>query len=153
MVFLLRTINNQRFRVQAKILKKNFFLISQRSYKTVFWLQLLCCALQTFLHKIIEGQNAHEGPNACDQKIAFWALIPLIHPWWQSNWKLATYMPCMHKSNLNVFKEMFLMTNQVHIYNTRNLNTFYLFPAQTNMTFWHKISGSQIFQFSKSQYK
>ena len=48
---------------------------------------------------------------------------------------------------------MFLMTNQVHIYNTKNLNTFYLFPAQTNMTFWHKISGSQTFQFSKSQYK
>ena len=27
----------------------------------------------------------------------------------------------------NVFKEMFLMTNQVHFYNTRNSNTFYLF--------------------------
>ena len=27
----------------------------------------------------------------------------------------------------NVFKEMFLMTNQVHFYNTRNSNTFFLF--------------------------
>ena len=25
----------------------------------------------------------------------------------------------------NVFKEMFLMTNQAHSYNTRNSNTFY----------------------------
>ena len=34
----------------------------------------------------------------------------------------------------NVFKEMFLMTNQVHSYNTRNSNTFYLFPARTNIS-------------------
>ena len=33
----------------------------------------------------------------------------------------------------NVFKDMFFMTNQVHSYNTRNSNTFYLFPAQTNI--------------------
>ena len=33
----------------------------------------------------------------------------------------------------NVFKEMFLMTNQVHSYNTRNSNTFYLFLARTNI--------------------
>ena len=36
----------------------------------------------------------------------------------------------------NVFKEMFLMTNQVHSYNTRNSNTFYLFPARTNIRFF-----------------
>ena len=33
----------------------------------------------------------------------------------------------------NVFKEMFLMTNQVHSYNSRNSNTFYLFSARTNV--------------------
>ena len=37
----------------------------------------------------------------------------------------------------NVFKEMFLMTNQVHSYNNRTSNTFYLFPARTNV----RISG------------
>ena len=36
----------------------------------------------------------------------------------------------------NVFKEMLLMTNQVHSYNTRNSNTFYLFPARTNIRFF-----------------
>ena len=33
----------------------------------------------------------------------------------------------------NVFKEMFSLTNQVHSYNNRNSNTFYLFPARTNV--------------------
>ena len=33
---------------------------------------------------------------------------------------------------LNVFREMFSMTNQVHSYNTKNSNTFYLFRARTN---------------------
>ena len=33
----------------------------------------------------------------------------------------------------NVFKEMFSMTNQVHSYNTRNSNVFYLHPARTNI--------------------
>ena len=42
----------------------------------------------------------------------------------------------------NVFKKMFLRTNQVHSYITGNSNTFYLFPTRTNMTFWYKISGS-----------
>ena len=41
----------------------------------------------------------------------------------------------------NVFKEIFLITNQVHSYNTGNSNTFHLFPARTK-TFWNKISGS-----------
>ena len=45
----------------------------------------------------------------------------------------------------NVFKEMFLITNQVHSYITGNSNTFYLFPTRTNMTFWYKISGSKVF--------
>ena len=46
----------------------------------------------------------------------------------------------------SVFKEMFLMTNQVHsLYNIRNSNTFYLFRAPTKFkTFWHKISGSPV---------
>ena len=34
---------------------------------------------------------------------------------------------------LNVFEEMFLMTTQVHSYNTRNSNTFDLFRARTNI--------------------
>ena len=34
---------------------------------------------------------------------------------------------------LNVFEEMFLMTTQVHSYNTRNSNTFYLFRVRTNI--------------------
>ena len=40
-----------------------------------------------------------------------------------------------HKIGLlpNVFQEMFLMTNQVHSYNTRDSNTFYLFPARKNI--------------------
>ena len=33
----------------------------------------------------------------------------------------------------NLVKEMFLMTNQVHSYKTRNSNIFYLFPARTNI--------------------
>ena len=32
----------------------------------------------------------------------------------------------------NVFKETFLMTNQVHSYNTRNSNTFYFALLCTN---------------------
>ena len=44
----------------------------------------------------------------------------------------------------NVFKEMFLMTNQVHFYNNRNSNTFYLFPARTNV----RLSGMR-FQGAK----
>ena len=34
---------------------------------------------------------------------------------------------------VNVFRDMFLMTNQVHSYNTRNSNSFYLFRARTNI--------------------
>ena len=46
----------------------------------------------------------------------------------------------------NVFKEMFFMTNQVHSYNTRNSNTFYLFPAQTNIRlFGITFQGPKIF--------
>ena len=53
-----------------------------------------------------------------------------------------------HKIGLlpNVFKEMFLMTNQVHSYNTRNSNTFYLFPARTNIRrFGIKFQGPKFF--------
>ena len=46
----------------------------------------------------------------------------------------------------NVFKEMFFMTSQVHSYNTRNSNTFYLFPAQTNIRlFGITFQGPKIF--------
>jgi len=40
---------------------------------------------------------------------------------------------------LNVFKEMFLMTTQVHSYNTRNSKIFYLFRARTNIRLFGKI--------------
>ena len=44
----------------------------------------------------------------------------------------------------NVFKE--LMTNQVHSYNTRNSNTFYLFPARTNIRFFgRRFQGPKFF--------
>ena len=33
----------------------------------------------------------------------------------------------------SVFKNMFSLTSQVHSYNTRNSNAFFLFPAQTNI--------------------
>ena len=43
----------------------------------------------------------------------------------------------------NAFKEMFLMTNQVHSYNTRNSNTFLLISCTNKYKiFWYKISGS-----------
>ena len=46
----------------------------------------------------------------------------------------------------DVFKEMFLMTNQVHSYNTRNPNTFYLFPARTSVRlFGIRFQGPKIF--------
>ena len=46
----------------------------------------------------------------------------------------------------NVFKEMLLMTNQVHSYNTRNSNTFYLFPARTNIRlFGIRFQGPKFF--------
>ena len=46
----------------------------------------------------------------------------------------------------NVFKEMFLMINQVHSYNNRNSNTFYLFPARTNVRlFGMKFQGPKFF--------
>ena len=43
-----------------------------------------------------------------------------------------------------VFQEMLLMTNQVHSYYTRNLNTFYLFPARTNV----RLFGMRFQKFS-----
>ena len=46
----------------------------------------------------------------------------------------------------NAFKEMFLMTNQVHSYNTRNSNTFYLFLARTNIRlFGTRFQGPKFF--------
>ena len=48
----------------------------------------------------------------------------------------------------NVFKEMFLMTNQVHSYNTRNSNTFYLFPARTMNDFLERFQGPKFFNSS-----
>ena len=46
----------------------------------------------------------------------------------------------------NAFKEMFLMTNQVHSYNTRNSNTFYLFLARTNIRlFGIRFQGPKFF--------
>ena len=33
----------------------------------------------------------------------------------------------------DVFNDMFLLTNQVHSYNTRNSNAFYRFSCRTNM--------------------
>ena len=36
---------------------------------------------------------------------------------------------------------MFLVTNQVHSYNTRNSNTCYLFPTWTSMTFGIRFHG------------
>ena len=46
----------------------------------------------------------------------------------------------------NVFKEMFLMTNQVHSYNTRSSNIFYLFPARTNIRlFGIRFQGPKVF--------
>ena len=44
-------------------------------------------------------------------------------------------------ASYNIFKEMFLVTNQVHSYNTRNSNTCYLFPAWTSMTFGIRFHG------------
>ena len=54
----------------------------------------------------------------------------------------------------DVFNEMFSMTNQVLLYNTRYSNTFYLLPSRTNIIrfifFIIKISGSTIFHFLTS---
>ena len=53
----------------------------------------------------------------------------------------------------NVFKEMFLMANQVHSYITRNSNTLYIISCLNKYkTFWYKISGSKMFQFKKCCY-
>ena len=51
----------------------------------------------------------------------------------------------------NVFKEMFLMANQVHSYITRNSNTFCIISCPnkyTGKTFWYKTSRSKMFQFN-----
>ena len=46
----------------------------------------------------------------------------------------------------SVFKEMFSMINVVHSYNTRNSNTFYLFPAQTTIRlFGIRFQGPKFF--------
>ena len=47
----------------------------------------------------------------------------------------------------NVFKQMFLMANEVHSYITRHSNTFYIISCPNkSKTFWYKISGSKMFQ-------
>ena len=52
-----------------------------------------------------------------------------------------------------VFKEMFLMANQVHSYITRNSNNFYIISCPNKYkTFWYKISGSKMFQFTQCCY-
>ena len=52
-----------------------------------------------------------------------------------------------------VFKEMFLKANQVHSYITRNSNNFYIISCPNkHKTFWYKISGSKMFQFTKCCY-
>ena len=76
-----------------------------------------------------------------------WKMRPLPHV---SKRSAATESLCIlikKKSLLpNVFKEMFFMTSQVHSYNTRNSNTFYLFPAQTNIRlFGITFQGPKIF--------
>ena len=48
-------------------------------------------------------------------------------------------------ASYNIFKEMFLVTNQVHSYNTRNSITCYLFPAWINMTFRIRFHGPNLF--------
>ena len=54
----------------------------------------------------------------------------------------------------SVFKEVFLMINQVHSYNIRNSNAFYLFPAPKKYkTFWYKISGSPVIRNSCKRLK
>ena len=51
----------------------------------------------------------------------------------------------------NVFKEF--MANQVHSYITGNSNTFYIISCPNKYkTFWYKISGSKMFQFTKCCY-
>ena len=42
----------------------------------------------------------------------------------------------------NLFKEMFLITNQVHFYNTRNSKHLLISCKNKYKTFWYKISGS-----------
>ena len=52
-----------------------------------------------------------------------------------------------------VFKEMFLMANQVHSYITRNSNNFSIISCPNKYkTFWYKISGCEMFQFTKCCY-
>ena len=47
-----------------------------------------------------------------------------------------------------VFNKMFSMTNQVHSNNTRNSNTFYLFPARTSIRhFALRFQGPRFFNF------
>ena len=44
------------------------------------------------------------------------------------------------------FSEMFLMTNQIHHYNTRNSNSFYLFSCRTNIRqFVIRFQGPKLF--------
>ena len=54
----------------------------------------------------------------------------------------------------NAVKEMFLMANQVHSYITRNSkNYFYIISCPNKYkTFWYKISGSKMIQFTKCCY-
>ena len=53
----------------------------------------------------------------------------------------------------NVFKEMLLMANQVHSYITRSSNTFCIISCPNKYkTFWYKISGCKMFQFTKCCY-
>ena len=53
----------------------------------------------------------------------------------------------------SVFKEMSLMANQVDSYITRNSNNLYIISCPNKYkTFWYKISGSKMFQFTKCCY-
>ena len=48
--------------------------------------------------------------------------------------KLGKFMFSFKKGLLpDAFSEMFLLTNQIHHYNTRNSNSFYLFSCRTNI--------------------
>ena len=46
----------------------------------------------------------------------------------------------------NMFKEMFYFSNQVHSYNTRNSNSFHIFPCRTNIRqFGIRFQGPKLF--------
>ena len=50
-------------------------------------------------------------------------------------------------------KKCFLMANQAHSYITRNSNNLYIISCPNKYkTFWYKISGSKMFQFTKCCY-